>query len=364
VTRDLSRRLIWGSLALIAATGIVITAAMWQNGRTPTPVLTQRRGGSAAEAPTAVSPISQKPATASSEASSAAKAAGPLAQTAVPSFDIVRVDPQGRAVLAGRAPPGSEVAVFDGDHELGHTAASDDGDWVLVPDSPLPPGESQLTLRATTKNGTVTRSDGVVAMLVPERVAKPASGAQTRSTDTAATLKAEAPIAVLVPTEGAAAGLQLPPLAGKGDERLSLDIIEYGTEGAVIFQGRAAPGMQIGAYLGNRKVGAATADAEGKWRIVTEENVPAGRYRLKLESRNDTGKRVAQLAIPFERAAVPEQMAGDLVVVQPGNSLWRIARHSYGNGRRYVEIYHANRNQISNPRLIYPGQLLQIPSKS
>ncbi len=365
--RDSSRKLIWGSLALIAAIGIVIIAALWESGRTPTlaPTLMRQPDMSTAGTPATFSPMPQKPAAAPSQASSAAAtAAAPLAQTEVPRFDIVRVDPQGHAVLAGRAPPGSEVTVFDGDHELGRAAATNDGEWVLVPDAPLPPGESQLTLRATTKSGTVIRSDGVVAMLVPERAATPASGVQTKSAAAAATLKAEAPIAVLVPKEGSAAGLQLPPLSGNGDERLSMDIIEYGAEGVVIFQGRAAPGMQIGAYLGNRKVGAATADAEGKWRIVTEEDVPAGRYRLKLESRNDAGKRVAQLMIPFERAAVPEQMAGDLVVVQPGNSLWRIARHSYGNGRRYVEIYHANRHQISNPRLIYPGQLLQVPGKS
>jgi nucleoid-associated protein YgaU len=334
VTRDSSRRLIWGSLALIAASGIVIVAAIWQSGRPPTvaPGLTQKLDVPATKPPTTVSPMPQRQAAASSQASSAAaKAAPPLAQTDVPHFDIVRVDPEGHAVFAGRAPPRSKVTVYDGDHELGRVTADDGGDWALVPEFPLPPGKSQLTLRATTKNGAVTRSDSVVAMLVPERTTKPASESEVRakSATTAATLKAEAPIAVLVPKEG-----------------------------------RAAPGVQIGAYLDNRKVGGATADAEGKWRIVTKENVPAGRYRLKLESRNEAGKRVAQLTMPFERAAVPQQMPGDLVIVQPGSSLWRIARRSYGRGHRYLEIYHANRNQISNPRLIFPGQLLQIPTKS
>jgi nucleoid-associated protein YgaU len=367
VTRDSSRKLIWGSLALIAAAGIVSIAAMWQSGRvlTMAPPLTQKLDVSAAKTPATASPTPQTPAVASKAAPPAAKTSPAPAQTDVPRFDIVRVDPEGHAVLAGRASPGSEVAVYNGDHELGHAAADNNGDWVLVPDFPLAPGQSQLTLRATTKSGTVTRSDGVVAMLVPERP-KPAvpSEVQTKSTAAAATVPAETPIAVLVPREGSAAGLQLPPLAGTGDERLSMDIIEYGTQGDVIFEGRAAPGMQIGAYIDNRKVGTATADAEGRWRIVTDENVPAGRYRLKLESRNDAGKRVARLTMPFERAAVPEQIPGDLVVVQPGNSLWRIARRSYGHGRRYVEIYHANRHQISNPRLIFPGQLLQVPSKS
>jgi len=325
VTRDSSRKLIWGGTGLIAAAGIVAAAATWHSGRTPAP--RQRPDGPAAKTSPAPS----------------------HAQTEAPSFDVVRVDPEGHAVLAGRAPPQSEVTVLNGDREIGRTAAGDDGDWMLVPDLPLPPGKSQLTLRSTTKSGTMTRSDGVVAMLVPERAA--------------ATPKREAPIAVLVPKEGAAAGLQLPPL-GKGDRQLSLDIIEYGTHGDVIFAGRAAPGAQIGAYLNGRKMGDATAGPDGKWHIVTGDKVPPGRYRLKLESRNEAGKRVAQLAMSFERAAVPEQIPGGHVIVQPGNSLWRIARRSYGDGRRYVEIYEANHGQIGNPQLIFPGQLLEVPSKS
>lgn len=50
-----------------------------------------------------------------------------------------------------------------------------------------------------------------------------------------------------------------------------------------------------------------------------------------------------------------------LVTVQPGHSLWRISDEHYGAGERYVMIYRANRNQIRNPDLIYPGQVLVLP---
>jgi hypothetical protein len=39
----------------------------------------------------------------------------PAAPAPVPSFDIVKVDPSGHAVIAGRAAPGAKVAVLDGD---------------------------------------------------------------------------------------------------------------------------------------------------------------------------------------------------------------------------------------------------------
>ncbi len=48
-------------------------------------------------------------------------------------------------------------------------------------------------------------------------------------------------------------------------------------------------------------------------------------------------------------------------IVQPGNSLWRIARRSYGEGLRYTVIYDANKDQIRNPDLIYPGQVFVLP---
>ncbi len=50
------------------------------------------------------------------------------------------------------------------------------------------------------------------------------------------------------------------------------------------------------------------------------------------------------------------------MIVQPGNSLWRIARRLYGDGFQYVQIYEANREQIRNPDLIYPGQIFGVPS--
>ena len=50
-------------------------------------------------------------------------------------------------------------------------------------------------------------------------------------------------------------------------------------------------------------------------------------------------------------------------MVQPGNSLWRIARRIYGRGIRYTVIYAANRAQIGDPALIFPGQIFSVPQE-
>ena len=48
--------------------------------------------------------------------------------------------------------------------------------------------------------------------------------------------------------------------------------------------------------------------------------------------------------------------------VQRGDSLSKIAQQQYGDGKKWKAIFEANRDQISNPDLIHPGQVLTIPS--
>ncbi|MET0229741.1 MAG: LysM peptidoglycan-binding domain-containing protein [Rhodanobacteraceae bacterium] len=48
--------------------------------------------------------------------------------------------------------------------------------------------------------------------------------------------------------------------------------------------------------------------------------------------------------------------------VNKGDTLSKIAREFYGSANRWHEIFDANRDQISNPDLIKPGQVLKIPT--
>lgn len=49
--------------------------------------------------------------------------------------------------------------------------------------------------------------------------------------------------------------------------------------------------------------------------------------------------------------------------VSRGDSLWRISQRALGAGQRYAVIYRANKQQIRNPNLIYPGQVIVLPTK-
>ena len=50
------------------------------------------------------------------------------------------------------------------------------------------------------------------------------------------------------------------------------------------------------------------------------------------------------------------------VIIKRGDNLWRLSRTMYGKGVRWSTIYDSNRDQIRNPRRIYPGQVFVVPA--
>jgi len=70
---------------------------------------------------------------------------------------------------------------------------------------------------------------------------------------------------------------------------------------------------------------------------------------------------VEAVAAAVEEAAPPEPPAPEIYVVQPGDSLSAIAQQLYGDASAYMRIFEANRDKISDPNLIHPGQELVIP---
>ncbi len=335
------------------------------------------------EAPT----VAEAPPRAEPNAMPDAEAPPPPAEPVAPSFDIVRVEPSGETVIAGRAAPGAEVTVLDRGEVLGTVTADDAGEWVLLPELPLGPGSHELGLSsqlppATALAGspsaqpTATRpaatrpagetpaakpleSENVVVVVVPEP--KPATTAEAAAVAPAP----EQPIALLTPRAGGGASrvLQQPGEGGIADRGLVLNAVDYDEAGRVVISGQARPGALIYVYLDDKPLGRAVADEEGRWEAMPGERVAPGLHSLRVDQVDGAGSVVARVETPFSRATLLTSLAEEsFVVVQPGNSLWRIARRSYGEGIRYTVIFEANRDQIGDPDLIYPGQIFQVPS--
>ncbi len=301
--------------------------------------------------PAAPVPAISAPVPAPVPATSAAATAEP------PRFDIVRVNPQGGAVIAGRAAPGSEVILRSNGHEIGRTRADAQGQWVLAGAAPLAPGTHEITVASRDASGRETAGAATVLAEVAARTAPVASASPASSAPASS-----APLVVLTTPQGAPTLLQGPARAA-GPARLGLDLVDYDDAGEIRFAGTAPAGALVRVYVDDGFVGEAIAGADGRWALVPGSRVAQGEHRLRLDQMDPAGRVVtARIAQPFQRAAVAAASAGgQRVVVQPRQNLWRIARQAYGQGVRYTEIFAANRDVISDPSRIYPGQVFTVP---
>jgi nucleoid-associated protein YgaU len=157
-------------------------------------------------------------------------------------------------------------------------------------------------------------------------------------------------------------------------------------------------------YLNDSFVTSVTAGSDGRFAVTINEGVAPGNYRVRLDETSSSGAVRARAEVPFnapdtmasvaaqataskrpesaaaqgpqlaaaEATVLPDSGARPSTVVVPkittttvsrGDSLWRLSQLSYGAGTRYAVIYKANRAQIRNPNLIYPGQVFVLPAR-
>ncbi|SMF46835.1 LysM domain-containing protein [Tistlia consotensis] len=285
----------------------------------------------------------------------------------VPSFDVVRVDRDGSAVIAGRAEPGSTVTLMRNGEKLGSVQADASGDWVYLTDRPLPPGDHQLSLVARGRDGREIEAPRVVVVSVPKpevQVAKPAGAPEKAQPVAPSTVGSRGPVAVALDKSGEGDVVVLQGIdAGVAVGDLVLETLRYDAEGHVTVTGKVTAGGRVFAYIDDAFVGEASGDDKGNWRLKPAAPVAMGLHRLRLDQVDKGGAVLSRLETPFARSSLltdlPEGQR--LVIVQPGNSLWRIAQRTLGQGLRYTLIFEANENQIRDPNLIYPGQIFVVP---
>jgi nucleoid-associated protein YgaU len=168
-----ARVLLFALGGLVAASGTAYVTGLLDPwfGRAPVTEasLSQDEPGSPDAAPDeAVSPDAVPEAEAPTEvAADPEQADEAAAELVAPTFDLLRVEPDGSIVIAGQAAPSALVEVVEGEDVLGSSDASQDGDFAVVLDDPLSPGDHQLVLRATI-DGQVANSAQTALVSIPE----------------------------------------------------------------------------------------------------------------------------------------------------------------------------------------------------
>ena len=144
-------------------------------------------------------------------------------------------------------------------------------------------------------------------------------------------------------------------------EKLTLDRIKYSENGTAILYGRARTDMNVMVYLNNEFKMKTIPGKDGSWEVDLGI-IPPGIYKLRIDETTINGDVKFRIETPFkqETKELLDKMFTKAITVQPGNSLWRIARRIYGKGIMYLDIYNKNSHLIKDPDLIYPGQIFSL----
>jgi nucleoid-associated protein YgaU/type II secretory pathway pseudopilin PulG len=241
-----------------------------------------------------------------------------------PSFDVLRVEPDGSTVIAGRATPNADVAVSDGEKVISTVKAGATGDFAVVLDQPLPAGDHQLVLQAKGTNGQAVTSEEVATISVPKdkkgellaMVSKPGeasrimtmpdaapAGAKTdapaaadakpaQETQTAA---AETPSAVIVQSNASASA------SAALDPEVQVSAVEI--EGDKLFvAGKAPKDRSVRVYADDKLVAEVKVNEKG--RFVADNTMPltVGEHTIRADVLSADGARVEfRASVPFFR---------------------------------------------------------------
>jgi len=148
--------------------------------------------------------------------------------------------------------------------------------------------------------------------------------------------------------------------------------------------GTGEPDYKVRVYVAGEFVGETRVGPNGRWLVEGSRALQPGTVEVRADLiGDDKGTVVARAAVNFEKAAeqivltrviASGETATDAggagatvtkplpnVIIHKGDNLWSISRRLYGKGTRYTTIYQANKGQIRNPDLIYPGQVFLTP---
>lgn len=304
---------------------------------------TTRLPGESKEAPSqpSASPASPEGAEAAKPAAPSADTAGqekPAKDILAPSFDIVRAEPDGSIVIAGKAAPNSKVEIVIGAEVIGNATAGPEGDFAVALDDNLKPGDHQIVLRSTAPNSVVATSPETAIVSIPETkdgqvlalVEQPGVPSKLISVPDPAK-QAEAAGKTSQPSDQNAAATQAPPAAGEkkanapsgqageqqaavssapaqseaapkpGEPMVKVEAVEI--EGRKIFiAGAADPGRKVRAYANDILLGEVITSPGGRFLIETERDLPVGDYIIRVDGLEPDGaKVVTRAAVPFER---------------------------------------------------------------
>lgn len=271
-----------------------------------------------------------------------------------PSFDVVRIERGGEGVIAGRAEPGWTVMVEADDKEIARASADGNGEWAVVLDEPLAPGEHALGLRAYDpqhNRGTVSDQkvavsvagagqddEPVIALSQPGQATRLLQSEPSPSTSTTGARTSDEgsreppatpPGAAATstsdqsPSDDSAvlAERRSPRPAGLPEKVISFDAVDYEVDkngvGRLFLSGQAEAGTRVTLYLNNDIVGEAVSAADGTWTFESLRTLkPEELHTMRADAVQSDGQVASRAEVPFvppvqQQPAAPNAAASE-----------------------------------------------------
>ncbi|KQO59336.1 hypothetical protein ASF22_06625 [Methylobacterium sp. Leaf87] len=267
-------------------------------------------------------------------------------EASAPTFDIIRVEPSGEAVIAGRAAPNTTVELLRDNQPIARALVDPSGQFAIVPPA-LSPGSSEITLRSTGADGrSVVSRDSVAVVVAPKRDTKPLialtspdrptvvlshpepvapppaavaagarDGARTGPKTGADTARAEAkPEAGKVP-EGKAPESRPPETErAAGASPVKIVSVEAEEGGRLYVTSQAQPGATLRLYLNDTLVAPGSAGTDGRVAFTIGRGVQPGAYTIRVDQVDPVSGKVkarseVAFSVPPVKPAVPRPTA-------------------------------------------------------
>ena len=268
-------------------------------------------------------PIPEKPAAApAAPATAPAPASAPADAAKVPTFDVLRVEPDGSAVIAGKAVPGSRLEIVNNGQVIAQTTVEGSGDFVAVLDNPLKPGDHEIILRSTGKDGATVQSQETATVAVPAQkngellamVTTPGKASRLMSVPDAA--PGATPPAGTTPTpaqpqtadaaqpqnDATSAPASQAPAATPPSETAAIRVLAVEFEGSKIFVAGSAPaGAAVRVLVDDKQIGNGKAEASGSFVIEGDVDLAVGNHIVTAEALDAAGNVTVRVRVPFVR---------------------------------------------------------------
>tara|TARA_B100001057_G_scaffold142269_1_gene141985 strand:+ start:3686 stop:4732 length:1047 start_codon:yes stop_codon:yes gene_type:complete len=266
-------------------------------------------------------------------------------------FDVVRIDNNGVSVLAGKSSPNQIIKIYKDDLFIAEGLSDNQGNWVITLEDDIPNEILNLRISTTDPSKQIEVFSDQIVTIMPNKIV-----------DKVENFSSDENIVLLTQEDKASQILSDDPSFLQDETMVDIRSIDYSEE-KLVLGGNAEANKEVNAYIDNKYVGSVISNNLGKWTLNIDENIVPGEYEIRADMVDDQRFVIARTSTKFTRLFddIDGNFGLNTITIEPGDNLWNISRTKYGTGMQYTVIYLANSNQIVDPDLIFPGQVLMVP---